>query len=143
MKVHLYSMGMLITLACATIQAEEPIDNELAIDAPIYDNSLSEEVLSEESLPFQLNAQRLRKNDPLLLYGNIRLLYGQGIDTNDSGKMRGDLEQIRIGMRYQRDLWYDWFFKGDMRGVFIHRNFHNDDDFLRISHKIKERYFFM
>ena len=128
MKIHCYSIAILFTLACATIQAEEPIDNELAIDETIYDHSLSEEVLSEESLPFQLDTQRLRKNDPLLLYGSVRLLYGQGIDTNDAGKMRGDIEQIKIGMRYQRDLWYDWFFKGDMRGVFIHRNFRNDDD---------------
>ncbi|NOQ63133.1 MAG: hypothetical protein GQ582_01315 [Methyloprofundus sp.] len=162
MKTQLYSL--LLTLACTATYAEElpplilqdaAVDESLAeeeellsadsIPSELYATSLTDEMLPVESLPFELTAQRMKKaKDPLMLYGNMRMLYGESIDTHADGKMRSDLEQLRIGLRYQRDLWYDWFFKMDMRGVFLHRNNHDThgkDEIWDANFEMRELYF--
>ncbi|MEE9339110.1 MAG: alginate export family protein [Methylococcaceae bacterium] len=81
---------------------------------------------AEDTLPFNIDYSSLESTNPLQFYANVRALYGEGVESDREGRTREDFEQLKLGMRYQRDLPYNWFFKGNIRGVFLHRQDRND-----------------
>ncbi len=87
---------------------------------------LSPSIQADTTTPFEINYSKLKFDDPLQLYANIRTIYGEGIESKSEGRTHGNNEQLKLGIRYKRYLRYDWFFKGDIRGVFLHRQDKNN-----------------
>ncbi len=81
---------------------------------------------AEDALPFEIDYSQIGPAKPLRFYTTIRTLYGEGIESTTDGKTREANEQMRLGLRYHRDLPYNWFFKGNIQGVFQHRKVNNE-----------------
>lgn len=82
-------------------------------------------VQAEENYPFEIDTDKLPAVNKFQAYSNFRTLYGEGIKSNSEGKNYLDIEELKLGVRYQHKFKYDWFFKGDIRGVFLHRHLDN------------------
>lgn len=83
-------------------------------------------VNAQDNIPFDLDYPEKKSNNPIEFYSILRAIYGQGINSNIAGRTQIDNEQLRLGFRYRQHLPYNMFFKGDIRGVFQHRQRENN-----------------
>jgi hypothetical protein len=93
--------------------------------------------------PFEIDYSKFKYDDSIQLYVDVRAIYGEGIESNDSGRLRGSNEQLKLGVRYKHFFNHEFFLKADIRGVYLHSLEKDDNSSEKISDaRLEVREFF-